>query len=179
MIEHNGWLNIYKPTNISSFGVIKKIKKKFNLKKIGHAGTLDPLAEGVLPIAIGKTTKLIQFINKEVKEYEFEIKWGEQTSTDDREGEVIDRSDYVPSELEIKRALDFFLGEIIQLPPKASAVKINGERAYSLFRKNKEFKTKEKVVTIYQSSIIKSEKNNISKMLVNLMKKMRFYWTIC
>ena len=170
MIEHNGWLNIYKPTNISSFGVIKKIKKKFNLKKIGHAGTLDPLAEGVLPIAIGKTTKLIQFINKEVKEYEFEIKWGEQTSTDDREGEVIDRSDYIPSELEIKRALDFFLGEIIQLPPKASAVKINGERAYSLFRKNKEFKTKEKVVTIYQSSIIKSEKNNISKIKIKCGK---------
>ena len=170
MIEHNGWLNIYKPTNISSFGVIKKIKKKFNLKKIGHAGTLDPLAEGVLPIAIGKTTKLIQFINKEVKEYEFEIKWGEQTSTDDREGEVIDRSDYVPSELEIKRALDLFLGEIIQLPPKASAVKINGERAYSLFRKNKEFKTKEKVVTIYQSSIIKSEKNSISKIKIKCGK---------
>ena len=92
MSNTQGWLNIYKPRGISSFSAVYKIKKKFNLKKIGHGGTLDPLAEGVLPIAIGKTTKLIPFINKDIKEYEFKIKWGEQTSTDDSEGEVIARS---------------------------------------------------------------------------------------
>ncbi len=162
MIEHSGWINIYKPINISSFSVIKKIKKKFNLKKIGHAGTLDPLAEGVLPIAIGKTTKLIQFINKEIKDYEFEIKWGEQTSTDDREGEIIAKSDYIPSKIEIKKALNLFVGDIKQAPPKASAVKINGKRAYSLFRKNQEFQTNEKIVKIYQSKIIESQKKNIT-----------------
>ena len=101
MNNHQGWLNVYKPTNITSFGVLKKIKKKFNTNKIGHAGTLDPLAEGILPIAIGKTTKLIQFINNQIKEYEFEIKWGEQTSTDDREGNVIDRSFNIPNNEDI------------------------------------------------------------------------------
>ena len=97
MNNYQGWFNIYKPLGISSFTVVRKIKNKFNLNKIGHGGTLDPLAEGVLPIAIGKTTKLIQFINRDIKEYEFEIKWGEQTSTDDREGEVINKSNYIPS----------------------------------------------------------------------------------
>ena len=80
-----GWLNVYKPVGISSFAVVRKIKKKFQINKVGHGGTLDPLAEGVIPIAIGKATKLIPFINNDMKEYEFEIKWGEQTSTDDAE----------------------------------------------------------------------------------------------
>ena len=96
-----GWLNVYKPIGISSFGVLNKIKKKFHLSKIGHAGTLDPLAEGILPMAIGKITKLIPFINNAIKEYEFEIKWGEQTSTDDREGNIIQRSSLIPNYLEI------------------------------------------------------------------------------
>ena len=86
MDNFQGWLNVYKPRGISSFGVIKKIKQKFNLRKLGHCGTLDPLAEGILPIAIGKATKLISFINDDTKEYEFEIEWGSQTTTDDSEG---------------------------------------------------------------------------------------------
>ena len=97
MNDHLGWLNVYKPINITSFGVLKKIKKKFFFNKIGHAGTLDPLAEGILPVAIGKTTKLIQFISNQIKEYEFEIKWGEQTSTDDREGNIVDSSLNIPN----------------------------------------------------------------------------------
>ena len=105
MNNYQGWLSIYKPVNITSFGVIKKIKKKFGIKKIGHAGTLDPLAEGILPVAIGKTTKLISFINNAIKEYEFEIKWGEQTSTDDREGNIIERSSHIPSYQEINTKL--------------------------------------------------------------------------
>ena len=89
MSSIQGWLNIYKPINISSFDVIRKIKKKFNIIKLGYAGTLDPLAEGILPVAIGKTTKLIPFIQDSIKEYDFEIKWGQETSTDDKEGEII------------------------------------------------------------------------------------------
>ena len=108
MNKYVGWLNVYKPINISSFGVLKKIKKKFNLSKIGHAGTLDPLAEGILPIAIGNITKLIPFINDAIKEYEFEIKWGEQTSTDDREGEIINVSSYIPKVKE-----NISVGEVI------------------------------------------------------------------
>ena len=84
-----GWINLYKPKNISSFFAMKKIQSKFQIKKIGHCGTLDPLAEGILPIAIGKTTKLIPFVIKNEKKYIFSIKWGKQTSTDDLEGRVI------------------------------------------------------------------------------------------
>ena len=134
-----GWLNIYKPINITSFSVLKKIKKKFNLKKIGHAGTLDPLAEGILPIAIGKATKLIQFISDQEKKYEFEIKWGEQTTTDDREGEVIYRSNIIPDYKEISSKLKEYQGTILQAPPKASAIKINGVRSYKLFRSNVDY----------------------------------------
>ena len=91
-----GWINLYKPKNLSSFFAIKKIKSKFKIKKIGHCGTLDPLAEGILPIAIGKTTKLIPFIIKKEKKYIFTIKWGKQTSTDDLEGKVIQSSNNIP-----------------------------------------------------------------------------------
>ena len=105
----NGWINLYKPPNITSFKAINKIKKKFNLKKIGHAGTLDPNAEGILPIAFGRTTKLISFINNSRKEYYFEITWGSQTVTDDKDGEVIARSKNIPNYNEIENKLKFFL----------------------------------------------------------------------
>jgi tRNA pseudouridine55 synthase len=170
MNDHLGWLNIYKPTNITSFGALKKIKKKFFFNKIGHAGTLDPLAEGILPVAIGKTTKLIQFISNQIKEYEFEIKWGEQTSTDDREGVVIDRSFNIPNYKDINIKLKELTGTILQAPPKASAVKINGVRAYKLLRSNKEFEIKKKYVRIYESNIIDSAKNSFTKIKIRCSK---------
>ena len=170
MNNYQGWLNVYKPVNITSFGVLKKIKKKYCINKIGHAGTLDPLAEGILPIAIGKTTKLIQFINNQIKEYEFEIKWGEQTSTDDREGDVIDRSSNIPNNKDISFKLKEFTGTILQAPPKASAVKINGMRAYNLFRSNKKFDVKKKCVHIYESNIVDSTKKNLTKIKIKCGK---------
>jgi len=170
MDKSQGWLNVYKPTKETSFNVIKKIKKKFKINKIGHAGTLDPLAEGILPIAIGKATKLIQFINNEVKEYEFEIKWGEQTSTDDQEGKIIGRSYNLPNYKEIDLKLRELKGTILQTPPKASAVKINGVRAYKLFRSNKEFEIKKKFVHIYDSRIINSENINLTKIQIRCGK---------
>ena len=165
-----GWLNIYKPVGISSFAVVRKIKKKFQINKVGHGGTLDPLAEGVIPIAIGKATKLIPFINNEKKEYEFEIKWGEQTSTDDAEGEMICMSNYIPSAEEIQNKLKEFIGEILQKPPRASAIKIGGRRAYSLFRENKEFEIKEKKVFIYSSEIIDLSNPLIAKIRIKCGK---------
>ena len=135
---------------------VKKIKKYFNIDKIGHGGTLDPLAEGVLPIAIGKATKLIPFINTDIKEYEFEVKWGIQTSTDDAEGDIIHRSNVIPSESEILKVLKILKGEILQKPPKASAIKINGKRAYDLLRSKINFEVKEKKVHLYSSKIIES-----------------------
>ena len=166
MNKINGWLNIYKPRGISSFFVLKKIKKKFKFSKIGHAGTLDPLAEGILPVAVGKTTKLISFINKHSKEYEFEIKWGEQTSTDDSEGEIIKRSKKIPEDKEIKQILKKTIGIFLQTPPKASAVKIDGERAYKLFRKKINFEVKKKFVNLLDSKLIGNSNKNISKISI-------------
>jgi tRNA pseudouridine55 synthase len=170
MNDPQGWLNVYKPRGLSSFSVVKKIKKHFNLDKIGHGGTLDPLAEGVLPIAIGKATKLIPFINNDLKEYEFKIKWGEQTSTDDSEGEIINKSNQIPSIEKIKNILKEFQGEILQKPPKASAIKINGIRAYKLLRENKYFETKEKKVFIHSSEVIDFSNDLITKLRINCGK---------
>ena len=170
MSNYQGWLNVYKPLGMSSFNVVRKIKRKFNLNKIGHGGTLDPLAEGVLPIAVGKTTKLIPFINNDIKEYEFEIKWGEQTSTDDEEGEINYRTDHIPSLKENKKKLIDFQGSILQKPPKASAVKINGRRAYQLLREKKDFEIKAKKVIIYKINILDSTNSLITKIKIKCGK---------
>ncbi len=170
MSNIQGWLNIYKPLNISSFAIIRRIKKKFNIDKIGHGGTLDPLAEGILPIAVGKTTKLIPFINSDVKEYEFEIKWGEQTSTDDREGKIIERTDNIPTLENIKIKLKEFRGIIMQKPPKASAIKIKGQRAYNLLRQNIDFEVGEKNVQIFETKIINWENKLITKIKIKCGK---------
>ncbi len=154
-----GWINLYKPKEISSFSAIYKIKKKFNIKKIGHAGTLDPSAEGILPIAINKTTKLIPFVNISSKKYLFKIKWGEQTSTDDLEGKIINNSNKIPSEEEINQIIHSFKGYQDQIPPKASAVKVNGIRAYAVLRKNKHFSLNSKKVFLKSITFLSSNDN--------------------
>ena len=148
MISKQGWINLYKPKNITSFKAINSIKKKFSINKIGHAGTLDPMAEGVLPIAIGKATKLIPYISKINKEYEFTVSWGIQTTTDDTEGEILFESSHLPKRKEIEKKIINYIGFISQIPPKVSAVKINGKRAYKLFRENKKFTIQPKKVFI-------------------------------
>ena len=170
MDSYQGWLNVYKPQGISSFGVIKKLKKKFNLKKIGHCGTLDPLAEGILPIAIGKATKLIQFINNDIKEYEFEIEWGSQTTTDDSEGQIINTCQTIPSEELIIKHLKKFKGQILQKPPKASAIKINGQRAYKLLRQNINFDVSSKKVFIHEVNLLETRNIKFSKFKINCGK---------
>ena len=148
MIPKQGWINLYKPKNITSFKAINSIKKKFSIDKIGHAGTLDPMAEGVLPIAIGKATKLIPYISNMNKKYEFTVTWGTQTTTDDTEGKILFESNYLPKKKEIEKKIIKYIGYINQIPPKASAVKINGKRAYKLFRENKKFTIQPKKVFI-------------------------------
>ena len=165
-----GWINIYKPKNISSFLTIKKIQSKFNLKKIGHCGTLDPLAEGVLPIAIGKATKLIPFISTKEKKYIFSLKWGEQTSTDDLEGVVVKYSKNIPTEKAIVKKLREFIGYKKQIPPYASAVKINGQRAYKLFRDNMEFTLKPKKVYLKKAKLLGFTENQIANFEVECGK---------
>ena len=160
--EMQGWINLYKPKNISSFKALNKIKNKFKFKKIGHAGTLDPLAEGVLPIAIGKTTKLIPFVNLSKKNYIFTIKWGQETLTDDSDGEVINTSKKIPKEVDIRLKLKNFVGTIEQIPPKASAVKVNGERAYKLLRNKKSFNLKSKKVILNSAKLINNSNSKFS-----------------
>ena len=164
-----GWLNLYKPFGISSFSALYKIKKKFKIQKLGHAGTLDPNAEGILPIAINKTTKLIPFVNSNSKRYIFRIKWGEQTSTDDAEGEVIKYNNIIPSDDNINKIIYSFLGHIDQVPPKASAIKVNGKRAYSILRNKKEFSLDSKKVFLKEIFFLGSD-NNTSEFMIECGK---------
>ncbi len=157
--KKQGWLNVYKPVGISSFSAIYKIKKKFNIKKIGHAGTLDPNAQGVLPIAINKTTKLIPYVSSNSKKYIFKLKWGIQTSTDDSEGEILNVSNKIPNDKEINKIMNLFLGNIDQVPPKASAIKVNGKRAYAILRDKKNFSLKSKKVFLKSISLLYSNNN--------------------
>lgn len=131
----NGWLIIDKPYEMGSTNVVSKLKWLLHPKKIGHAGTLDPLATGVLPIALGKATKTIPFVMDGKKTYRFTVKWGMQTSTDDIEGEITASSDKRPTLSDIKAILPQFIGDIMQTPPAYSALKIDGVRAYELARK--------------------------------------------
>jgi tRNA pseudouridine55 synthase len=150
----NGWLFIDKPVGVTSFYVIKKIRKFLDIKKIGHSGTLDPLASGVLGIAIGEATKSIDYLNDK-KEYEFNITFGESKTTEDLEGETLDSTRSIPNKKEIIAILKNFLGVIEQSPPKHSAIKMNGIRSYNLARKDLNFETKKRKVVIYDLVHIK------------------------
>lgn len=130
----SGWVIIDKPAGWTSTAIVNKVKWAFQAQKAGHAGTLDPDATGVLAVALGEATKTVPYITDALKAYEFMIKFGEATNTDDAEGEVILRSDKRPSSSEIKKALHAFVGDIEQVPPKFSAIKVDGQRAYALAR---------------------------------------------
>ncbi|WP_133485005.1 tRNA pseudouridine(55) synthase TruB [Aliiroseovarius marinus] len=130
----HGWLVVDKPAGISSNAVVNKVRWAMDAKKAGHAGTLDPEATGVLAVALGEATKTVPYITDALKAYEFTVRLGQATNTDDAEGEVILESDARPSDEDIQAALAQFTGDIMQVPPKFSAVKIDGERAYKLAR---------------------------------------------
>lgn len=134
----HGWIVLDKPVGVTSTQAVSRLKRLFHANKCGHAGTLDPLASGMLPIAFGEATKTVSFVMDGTKVYRFTVRWGAQTSTDDTEGEVIATSDVRPSRAEIEAILPEFIGEIMQVPPKFSAIKIDGERAYDLARDGEE-----------------------------------------
>ena len=113
---------------------VGRVRRLFQAQKAGHAGTLDPLASGVLPIALGEATKTVPYVMDGEKAYEFVVRWGQATTTDDREGEVIESSDYRPERAEIEAVLHRFVGEISQRPPAFSAIKVDGQRSYDLAR---------------------------------------------
>ena len=138
----DGWLIIDKPLGRSSAQIVGRIKYLIKQVgsglKVGHGGTLDPLATGVLPIAIGEATKTVAYVMDGSKAYRFTVKWGEARDTDDAEGEISETSENRPTGPEIEAILGNFVGEISQMPPKYSAIKISGQRAYALARANKE-----------------------------------------
>ncbi len=133
----SGWLVLNKPYDVASTQAVGKVRWLLAAKKAGHAGTLDPLATGILPIAVGEATKTVPFVQDGAKIYRFALVWGAATTTDDREGEIIATSDIRPAAGEVEAALPAFTGEIVQIPPAFSAIKIKGERAYDLARAGK------------------------------------------
>jgi tRNA pseudouridine55 synthase len=130
----DGWLILDKPAGITSTGAVAAVKRLFDARKAGHGGTLDPLATGVLPIALGEATKTVPYVMDGRKVYRFTLRFGEARSTDDAEGQIIQTSDKRPSDGEIEAGLGQFIGAIEQVPPQFSAIKIDGERAYDLAR---------------------------------------------
>ena len=150
----DGWLVIDKPIGMGSTTVVTKLKHYLHPAKIGHAGTLDPLATGVLPIALGQATKLIPFVMDGAKEYEFEVAWGSETTTDDLGGAVIQSSDKRPSAADIQKILPGFHGDILQTPPAYSALKINGKRAYDLARAGQDVPLKPRIVAVAELRIV-------------------------
>jgi len=133
-IPIHGWLNIDKPAGMSSARVVAIVKRITNAQKAGHAGTLDPFATGILPIALGEATKTVPYLVSDIKEYRFTAHWGEARDTDDIDGDTTETSNTRPSKADIAALLPAFIGTVSQRPPAFSAIKINGERAYKLAR---------------------------------------------
>lgn len=134
----SGWLIVDKPAGITSTSVVNKVRWALDAKKAGHAGTLDPDATGVLAVALGEATKTVATITDALKCYDFTVNWGAETTTDDASGEITRRSETRPTADQIQAALTGFIGEIMQVPPAFSAVKVDGERAYDLAREGEE-----------------------------------------
>ena len=134
----HGWLILDKPLEISSAQAVGAVKRILKPKKIGHGGTLDPLASGILPLALGEATKTFEYVVSHEKEYEFTVEWGTSTTTDDREGEVVNRSEKRPTIAEIEAILPEFRGIIMQRPPVFSAISQGGQRAYAMARAGQE-----------------------------------------
>jgi tRNA pseudouridine55 synthase len=149
----SGWVNLDKAYDLGSTNAVSRVRWLYDAQKAGHAGTLDPLATGVLPIALGEATKTVPFLMDADKTYRFTIAWGRTTATLDREGAVIAESGVRPSVAEVEAALPQFVGEIDQVPPIYSAIKIDGERAYDLARAGEIVEMESRKVTVHAARI--------------------------
>ncbi|MBX5013380.1 tRNA pseudouridine(55) synthase TruB [Rhizobium lentis] len=150
----SGWLILDKPMDFGSTEAVSKIKWLYKAQKAGHAGTLDPLASGMLPIALGDATKTVPYVMDGRKIYEFTVSWGEERATDDLEGEVTLSSDKRPSEQQIRDILHRYIGTIHQVPPQFSAIKISGERAYDLARDGEAVEIPSREVEIFRLTLL-------------------------
>jgi tRNA pseudouridine55 synthase len=150
----SGWLIFDKPHGMGSTDAVSLVKRLYRADKAGHAGTLDPLATGILPVALGEATKTVPYLMDERKTYVFTVAWGEERTTDDLEGEVTKRSDKLPSRTDIEAILPCFIGVIQQTPPQFSAVKINGERAYDIARDGEKVEIASREVEVLHLAIL-------------------------
>ena len=150
----NGWIVLDKPVGMTSTHAVSIVKRLFQAKRAGHAGTLDPLASGCLPIALGEATKTVPYVMDGRKTYHFTVRWGEERDTDDAEGRVVAVEALRPSGEEIRALLPRFTGTIAQVPPRYSAVKIEGERAYDLARSGEEVELAERPVDIHRLELV-------------------------
>ena len=150
----SGWICLDKPYDLTSTHAVSRVRRTFNAQKAGHAGTLDPLATGILPIALGEATKTVPFLVDADKAYRFTIAWGRTTATLDREGETIAESDVRPTLAQVEAVLPRFVGEIEQVPPAYSAIKVDGERAYDLARAGETVELKARPVSVYAARIV-------------------------
>ncbi len=156
----NGWLNIDKPEGLTSTQVIGRVRRLTQAAKIGHGGTLDPLATGVLPIALGEATKTLPYVVDGDKEYAFTVAWGEERSTDDAEGEVVAESASRPDRDAILAMLPRFIGVIEQVPPAFSAIKIDGQRAYDLSRRGETVELAAREVEIHDLQLLDATRDS-------------------
>ena len=152
----SGWICLDKPCDLGSTQAVGRVRRLFNAQKAGHAGTLDPLATGILPIALGEATKTVPFLMDADKAYRFTVRWGVETATFDREGAVTATSDVRPDAAAISEALKAFVGEISQVPPNYSAVKVDGARAYDLAREGVEMELQPRVITIHDARLLET-----------------------
>jgi tRNA pseudouridine55 synthase len=150
----SGWVNLDKPYDFGSTQAVGRVRRIFNAQKAGHAGTLDPLATGILPIALGEATKTVSFLMDADKAYRFTIEWGRTTASFDREGATTATSDVRPTPEQVAAVLPEFIGDIQQIPPAFSAVKVDGERAYDLARAGETVELKARQVSIYDARVI-------------------------
>jgi len=150
----HGWVNFDKPLGMTSTQAVGKVRWLYSAQKAGHAGTLDPLATGILPIALGDATKTVPFMVDAVKAYKFTLTWGENTDTLDAEGDITEKSDVRPERAAIESALPNFVGVITQTPPRYSAIKIDGKRAYDLARSGEFVEMKSRQVRVDSVEII-------------------------
>jgi tRNA pseudouridine55 synthase len=153
-IPVHGWLVFDKPRGMTSTQAVSRVRRLFNAEKAGHAGTLDPLATGILPIALGEATKTVPFAVEGSKEYRFTIRFGAETDTDDAEGKVVAQSENRPTRAAIEAALANFIGEIDQVPPRYSALRVDGARAYDLARGEEAFELAPRRVSVESLTLI-------------------------
>lgn len=156
----DGWIVLDKPCGITSTSAVARVRRVFDAAKAGHAGTLDPLASGILPIALGEATKTVGFVQAGRKVYDFTVAWGTATDTDDTEGRVVAESPLRPTADVVRAALPAFIGRIRQTPPIYSAIKIGGERAYALARRQQAVEMVEREIDVYSFDLIDDSDRN-------------------